>query len=661
MAAELSNNIASEGGFSSASTTISQRHFRRGPNILILSAAGKPIFVRYGSNSGSEAGADGDEADEDEWATACGVLQGLRASVLSFGNDGVERGASSLGDICSIKAGKRLLVFKNTKALTFVAISDRRDGNHNEAWLRLQLDYVYSQVIFTITEQAQSILINSPSYDLRSMMGPNVNNSIRNLLDEFNPVIDNFDNGNKSAMQDLVMQKDSHDGNRNNLMHMTGSYGSSGCASFLTAGVQCIHPIPPEVRDNASKLLVQVCGYGKQPRDRRHSDNNLFVLLVVGTRLVTIVQPSDPSLQLHASDIHLILTFVGRQPGLLSNELWFPICLPRFDSSGFLYAYTSCLDPSNSGLSIVMISPDSSAYQFEDFRRSANTVRIKLGLPLVETGVIRVYDSSTNASATSSVSTPILDNRIGILSESDSASVENEGRENSFDVASWELECGTESNAGDEDADETPYENAHRRKAPLLTSLQVALSTQQQDEMMSTYLELASALHFIFRCDIFVNSGETRAACGDPSTGAMLTQCFGPPLTFPFTDASSQNHVLDVYQRLSLRLRLGSASVETTMDALDAIMDKMDDRGSNVSPIQTLLELPPMLHSLTYVQEDKWLFIGLNGKFFELYATLPASIPTKTGTAYCARLVRRLMGDERSLFLSNPITWEFFG
>jgi hypothetical protein len=648
--------IASGAGFPSAwnTTTILQPNCRRGPNVLILSAAGKPIFVRYGSNSGSEAGADGDEADEDEWATACGVLQGLRASVLSFGNDGVERGASSLGDICSIEAGTRLLVFKNTEALTFVAISDRRDGNHSEAWLRLQLEYVYSQVIFTITDQAQSILINSPSYDLRSMMGPNVNNSIRNLLDEFNPTVDNFDNVNASVMQDSIVQKDTHDGNWNILMHRT-----SGCASFLTAGVECINPIPPEVRDNASKLLVQVCGYENHLRDRRHSDVNLFVMLVVGTRLVTIVQPSDPSLQLHTSDIHLILTFVGRQPGLLSNELWFPICLPRFDSSGFLYAYTSCMDPSNSGLSIVMISPDSSTDQFDFFRRSANNVRIKLGLPLVETSVIRVFDSSTNASATSSVSTPILDNRIGILGESDIVSVENEDleqEENNFDVAAWELEYGADWNA-----DETPDENAHPCKAPLIAALQVALSTQEQDEMMTTYLELASALHFVFRCDIFVNSGETRAACGDPSTGAMFTQCFGPPLTFPFTDASSQNHVWDVYQRLSLRLRIGSASVETTMNALDAIIDRMDDRGSHMSPIQTLLELPPIVHSVTYVQEDQWLFIGLNGKFFELYATLPASIPTKTGTAYCARLVRRLMGDERSLFISNPITWKFFG
>eukprot|EP00585_Thalassiosira_rotula_P023423 CAMPEP_0196253984 /NCGR_PEP_ID=MMETSP0913-20130531/52888_1 /TAXON_ID=49265 /ORGANISM="Thalassiosira rotula, Strain GSO102" /LENGTH=103 /DNA_ID=CAMNT_0041541123 /DNA_START=11 /DNA_END=322 /DNA_ORIENTATION=+ len=101
------------------------------------------------------------------------------------------------------------------------------------------------------------------------------------------------------------------------------------------------------------------------------------------------------------------------------------------------------------------------------------------------------------------------------------------------------------------------------------------------------------------------------------------------------------------------------------MDALDMITDTQqnghynnDSRSSRDSPMQCLLESPPNVHSVTYLQEDnEYLFVGLNGKFFELYATLPATIAPKTGTAYCARLVRRLMGDERILFLSNPLTW----
>jgi hypothetical protein len=101
------------------------------------------------------------------------------------------------------------------------------------------------------------------------------------------------------------------------------------------------------------------------------------------------------------------------------------------------------------------------------------------------------------------------------------------------------------------------------------------------------------------------------------------------------------------------------------MDAFDMIADGHDDgntdsRGiSRDCPMQCLLESPPCVHGVTYVQENnEWLYVGLNGRFFELYATLPGIIAPKTGTAYCARLVRTLMGDERTLFLSNPLTWE---
>jgi len=633
----------------------------RGPNILILSSAGKPIFVRYGN--------------EDEWSTACGVIQGIRANVLSFGIDGLnERGASTLGYIQSIQAGERLLVFKNTEALTLVAISDRKDGNHNEAWLRLQLEYVYSQVIFTLTAQVQSIFELNPSYDLRTMMGSNVNSSIRNLLDRFDPVVD--------------LENDS---NNNSTI--------TGCGAFLTSGIECVSPIPPEIRDTASKMLIHACA--------ESGSNDLFAMLVIGTRLVTIIQPANPMSQLHTSDLHLILTFVGTQPGLLTNELWFPLCLPRFDSSGFLYAYTSCLDPVHTGLSIVMISPSNNTEQFESFRTAANTVRKNLGLASVKTKVLRVFStSSNNASTTSSNNSRQRSDSPDGLSGISSHSGESEQKKTNFDDAAWKMKGDESFDVSDddfggggigrrisirrnkrptiehqlsqtnfldsmleeesldyteEDDDDDNNKEAEVNEAPLITAVKVALSPQQQDEMMTSYLQLASAVHFVFRCDIYVNSADSNmTGIGNiPTVGSMLTQCFGPPLSFPFTDESSQSHVWDTYQRLSLRLRLGSSSVESTMDAFNVVGDKQghDSVGKECS-MQCLLEDPPNLHSVTYVQEDnQWLYVGLNGKFFELYATLPATIPPKQATAYCARLVRRLMGDERILFLSDPLTW----
>jgi hypothetical protein len=631
-------------GGTSSDTNNSSRCRQRGPNVIIMSAAGKPIFVRYGN--------------EDEWATACGIIQGLRANVLSFGIDGPEEGgASSLGDILSVKAGRRLIVFKHTEALSLASISDRSDGNHNVAWLRLLLEYAYSQVIFTLTSQVQSIFTSSPNYDLRSMMGPNVDDSIRNLLDRFDPAMQTDDDGDELSVhgQDLG-RKSFNDMNINNLSRIRDG---TGCGSFFTAGVECIHPIPPEIREEASKMLINARG---------SNSNDLFAMLVVGTRLLTIVQPANPSLQLHTSDLHLILTFVGRQTGLLTNESWFPLCLPRFDSSGFLYAYTSCLDPMDTGLSIVLISPDNNIEQFESFRHTANDVRKELMLPSIKTKVLRVFDNPSNVPTASSESNPVtgksLGNRgrrgsgsdlSGISAESgdsnwkkthqDGSDIEDDedagtsiaqrissGRRATFEKQLSQT-CYMEKNFFEESSDDDD-EISH--EVPLLTALKVALSAKQQEEMMSSYLKLASAVHFVFRCDIYVNNCQS-GGDGVPSAGSMLSQCFGPPLSFPFTDPSSQNRVWDVYQRLSLRLRLGSSSVEVTMDALDAITDAHQDYQYNVDscgisrecPMQRLLETPPNVHSVTYLLEDnEWLV-----SFFLWYPFITFS----TGcTTFCA-------------------------
>ncbi len=617
---------------SKASSTLTTDTVRkdRGPNIIILSSAGKPIYVRHGS-------------DEDEWSSACGLLQGLRANVLSF--DG---GDSSLGEIQSIRAGDMLIVFLNTRALTLVAISDGENGSQSEGWLRLQLEYAYAQVIFTLTDQTQSIFEQSPSFDLRTMMGPNVDISLTNLLDQFDP-----------PDPDEMKQYETD---------ISAPSYSQGVATFLTAGVECVFPLNPKLRDSTSRLLINTC----------RGDDTLFALLVIGTRLVTIVQPSNPSSQLHTSDLHLILTFVGKQPGLLTNEVWFPICLPRFDSSGFLYAYTSCLDPVHTGLSIVLISGNNSTEQFKVFKSASDALSSKLGLPPLS---IVKRSLSTSLSTSTREDKNTTSNWGDMHDDSDSYS--DGGDDDSEKRGSILSRISASGNVvstigiaprpllGERQLSMTNYaptkinprpksktveEKETTQNSPFITALKIATLPKQQEDIMRQYLELASAVHFTFRCDIYVQGSS------GTSTEGMLTQCFGPPLSFPFVDTRSKRKVWDIYQRLSLRLRLGSSSVETCYDALDMFQghDSSNMMGdiSNDCPMQTLLESPPNVHGVTYLQEDnEWLYVGLNGKFFELYATLPATVKPREGTAYCARLVRKLMGDERILFLSNPLTW----
>lgn len=386
--------------------------------------------------------------------------------MLSFSLDTDE--AAPLGDIQFMKAGRKMYMFMNTEALTLVAIGDEE---YDTEFLRLHLEYAYAQVIFTLTNQVNAIFERSPNYDLRLMMGPNVNASLRDLLDLFDPV-------NVSGDVD-------------------GGFNSegSGYGSFLTAAIECVSPIPPELRDEASRLLIGACRFDKYRNRTIHSQvqDPLFAILMIGTRLVTIIQPSQPSSQLHTSDLHLILTFVGRQPGVLTNELWFPICLPRFDSSGFMYAFTSCLDPRGTGLNIVLISQNNSTEQFEAFRFSAMSMRKGLGLPEAKSNVLRIYDSSS--SVTSSVVTPVRNNQGRAHTSEDDTEITISGQSDDperHDTA-WKREI-------DDYISEEDNDNVHNR-APrirakisrddnhastiLIDSMNIAISREHKDALVS--------------------------------------------------------------------------------------------------------------------------------------------------------------------------------
>ena len=386
--------------------------------------------------------------------------------MLSFSLDTDE--AAPLGDIQFMKAGRKMYMFMNTEALTLVAIGDEE---YDTEFLRLHLEYAYAQVIFTLTNQVNAIFERSPNYDLRLMMGPNVNASLRNLLDLFDPI-------NLS-------------GNVNGGFNSEGS----GYGSFLTAAIECVSPIPPELRDEASRLLIGACRFDKYRNRTIHSQvqDPLFAILMIGTRLVTIIQPSQPSSQLHTSDLHLILTFVGRQPGVLTNELWFPICLPRFDSSGFMYAFTSCLDPRGTRLNIVLISQNNSTEQFEAFRFSAMSMRKGLGLPEAKSNVLRIYDSSS--SVTSSVVTPVRNNqgRAHISEDDTETTTSGQSDDPERHDTAWKREI--DDYISEED-DDNVHNRAPRIRAKisrddnhastiLIDSMNIAISREHKDALVS--------------------------------------------------------------------------------------------------------------------------------------------------------------------------------
>jgi len=60
---------------------------------------------------------------------------------------------------------------------------------------------------------------------------------------------------------------------------------------------------------------------------------------------------------------------------------------------------------------------------------------------------------------------------------------------------------------------------------------------------------------------------------------------------------------------------------------------------------------------LSYIVENDVIYLAMNGKNFELYMATPGNIPVKRAATIGAKLVREIIRDEKTLFLSNPLTW----
>lgn len=178
-------------------------------------------------------------------------------------------------------------VFLAKKPLILVAISRT---NESTSQLMMQLNYVYNQIASVLTTtRLVKIYEQRQNYDLRRLL-TGVERLIHHLL--------NF---------------------------------SETEVAFLLGGVQCL-ALNSNVRSNISSAIISSCNKIK---------NLVFAILIANNKLITIVRMKKYSL--HPADIHLIFNLVQSSESLKSAESWTPLCLPRFDSSGFLYGHVSYL------------------------------------------------------------------------------------------------------------------------------------------------------------------------------------------------------------------------------------------------------------------------------------------------------------------------------
>ncbi|XP_060532485.1 vacuolar fusion protein MON1 homolog A [Cylas formicarius] len=231
-------------------------------HIFVLSAAGKPIYSRYGN--------------EDKLAWLFGVMQTLVSFIQSNGDN-----------IKSIHAGDTNFIFLTRKPLILVAVSKTGETTTQ---LTTQLNYVFNQITSMLTlTRLTKIYEQRQNYDLRRLL-TGVERLIHHIL-------------NFSEIE----------------------------PEFTLGAVQCL-PLASSVRDSISSAIINACNKIK---------NLVFAILLANNRLITMVRLKKYCL--HPADLHLVFNLVQASESLKHSENWAPLCLPRFDASGFLYAHVSYL------------------------------------------------------------------------------------------------------------------------------------------------------------------------------------------------------------------------------------------------------------------------------------------------------------------------------
>ncbi|XP_049963709.1 vacuolar fusion protein MON1 homolog A [Schistocerca serialis cubense] len=189
--------------------------------------------------------------------------------------------------IRSIHAGKTKFVFLLKGPIILVSVSRTEE---NVSQLVLQLTYVYNQIVSVLTSsQLTRIYEQRRNYDLRRLLA-----GAERLIDH----LLNF------------MERE---------------------PAFLLGAVKCL-PLTASVRDAVTQTIIQICGKIK---------NLVFAILLANNQLITLVRMKKYFI--HPADLHLIFNLVNSSESFKAAESWTPICLPKFDSTGFLHGHVSYL------------------------------------------------------------------------------------------------------------------------------------------------------------------------------------------------------------------------------------------------------------------------------------------------------------------------------
>lgn len=183
-----------------------------------------------------------------------------------------------------INAGRSRITFLLRPPLYYTCVSS---WGEPESVSRTHLEYLHLQILSIVTaSQLRRIFERRTNFDLRRLLD-GAESFLTSLLDELE-----FD------------------------------------IAISTSSLNCLK-LDSNLRKKIAESLV--------PTGR--TKELLYIILVAGGRVVTLIRPRKHSI--HPADIHILLNTI-KSPSISNSQAsasWIPVCLPKFNPSGFVNAY----------------------------------------------------------------------------------------------------------------------------------------------------------------------------------------------------------------------------------------------------------------------------------------------------------------------------------
>ncbi|SCU78041.1 LADA_0A03488g1_1 [Lachancea dasiensis] len=246
---------------------------------FILSSAGKPIYSMHG---------------QDELVMG---LMGIIYTVTNYFKVSDNK-VKSMVNSCGGRVQQKF-VFLDKSPIILMAMSAREESVND---LLQQLDFLYSYLISTVSRRQLTRLFSNR---------------------------DNFD------LRHFLTATDFH-----NLNHICDSIAYGFNPDFLLGALRCL-TLRKSTRQTLHNIMLSHVQHPEVAADR---GTILYGIIVApGGQLCSVLRPRGHTL--HTTDLHLLFSLIFNQyQGLQDDqELWLPICFPKFNSSGFLHCYIRLL------------------------------------------------------------------------------------------------------------------------------------------------------------------------------------------------------------------------------------------------------------------------------------------------------------------------------